>query len=264
MIDVAQRRAADAWFLDRGLPAVLRPGAWSGGYGRARRPRWRRSRCSWSIPPLVVPSPASTPSTSTATRPEPNGSSWRCSSWCCPLRRWSAGWCRESRTVRGRTIAATVAVAIAIAGGILGGPSPRVLVDLIFEAIVIAAILALTASGLGSILGWTAQMTLSTLPRRGSLLMRALPVLLLTILVFFNSPVWLMASTVSRAATVAGAAVPDRDRGGVRGLRSPSTGSGRSSTHRSRRRSESTGRHTVRDDARPAGDAALAAPSGST
>ncbi len=27
MIDVTQRRAADAWFLDHGLPAVLRPGA---------------------------------------------------------------------------------------------------------------------------------------------------------------------------------------------------------------------------------------------
>jgi hypothetical protein len=27
MIDATQRRAADAWFLDRGLPAVLRPGA---------------------------------------------------------------------------------------------------------------------------------------------------------------------------------------------------------------------------------------------
>ena len=27
MIDVAQRRAADTWFLDRGLPTVLRPGA---------------------------------------------------------------------------------------------------------------------------------------------------------------------------------------------------------------------------------------------
>ena len=27
MIEVTQRRAADAWFLERGLPAVLRPGA---------------------------------------------------------------------------------------------------------------------------------------------------------------------------------------------------------------------------------------------
>ena len=36
MIDVAQRRAADAWFLERGLPAVLRP-------GRLVRRLWPRS-----------------------------------------------------------------------------------------------------------------------------------------------------------------------------------------------------------------------------
>jgi len=73
-----------------------------------------------------------------------------------------------------------------------------VLADLIFEAIVIAAILALTASGAGSILGWAVQMTMSNLAAAGSLAVRALPVLLLTFLVFFNSPVWLMASTISR------------------------------------------------------------------
>jgi hypothetical protein len=67
-----------------------------------------------------------------------------------------------------------------------------------FEAIVVAVILALTASGAGSILGWTVQMTLSHLAAAGSLMMRALPVLLLTFLVFFNSPVWLMAATISR------------------------------------------------------------------
>jgi hypothetical protein len=101
-------------------------------------------------------------------------------------------------TVRARSAAATVAVAIAIAGGILGGPSPRVLVDLLIEAIVFAAILALTACGAGSIVGWAAQMTVSNLAAAGSLATRALPLLLLTILVFFNSPVWLMAATVSR------------------------------------------------------------------
>ena len=36
MIDVQQRRAADAWFLDHGLPAVLRP-------GRLVRRLWPRS-----------------------------------------------------------------------------------------------------------------------------------------------------------------------------------------------------------------------------
>jgi hypothetical protein len=41
-------------------------------------------------------------------------------------------------------------------------------------------------------------MTMSNLAAAGSLVVRALPVLLLTFLVFFNSPVWLMAATVSR------------------------------------------------------------------
>ena len=101
-------------------------------------------------------------------------------------------------TVRGRSVAATVAVSIAIAGGILGGPSPRVLVDLIIEGVVFAAILTLTACGAGSIMSWAAQMTMSNLAAAGSLLTRALPLLLLTFLVFFNSPVWLMAATISR------------------------------------------------------------------
>jgi hypothetical protein len=71
-------------------------------------------------------------------------------------------------------------------------------VDLVFEAVVVAAILTLTACGAGSILGWAAQMTMSNLAAVGSLATRALPMLLLTILVFFNSPVWLMVSTISR------------------------------------------------------------------
>lgn len=101
-------------------------------------------------------------------------------------------------TVRGRSVAATVAVTVAVAGGILGGPSPRVLVDLIVEGVVFAAILALTACGAGSILSWAGQMTMANLAEVGSLATRALPLFLLTFLVFFNSPVWLMAATVSR------------------------------------------------------------------
>jgi hypothetical protein len=101
-------------------------------------------------------------------------------------------------TVRGRSVAATIAVSVAIAGGVFGGPSPRVLVDLVVEGVVIAAILALTACGAGSILAWAVQMTTSNLAAAGSMVTRALPLLLLTILVFFNSPVWLMAATISR------------------------------------------------------------------
>jgi hypothetical protein len=71
-------------------------------------------------------------------------------------------------------------------------------VDLVVEAILIVAILALTACGAGSILGWALHMTTSNLAAAGAMLTRALPLLLLTILVFFNSPVWLMAATISR------------------------------------------------------------------
>lgn len=73
------------------------------------------------------------------------------------------------------------------------------LADLIFEAVVVATILAMTATGLGSILSWTARKTLSHLAAVGTLMIRALPVLLLTFLVFFNSPVWLMAASISRS-----------------------------------------------------------------
>lgn len=101
-------------------------------------------------------------------------------------------------TQRRRELAAAGSVAVAILGAVLGGPSPRVVTNLILVGIAVALILVLTASGIGSILGWAASMTVAHLAEAGSLLLRALPVLLLTILVFFNSPVWLMAATVSR------------------------------------------------------------------
>jgi hypothetical protein len=198
MIDVAQRRAADAWFLDHGLPAVLRPGA-------LVRRVWPRSApalaafavCMATSALVVLVSGKHTINI----EGQPTRTEWFVLAlivFVLPIA-GTVGWLvSRISTVRGRTIAATLAVAIAIAGGIIGGPSPRVLVDLIFEAIVIAIILALTASGAGSIMGWTAQMTLSHLAAAGSLMVRALPVLLLTFLVFFNSPVWLMAATISR------------------------------------------------------------------
>ena len=95
-------------------------------------------------------------------------------------------------------VASTVSVAIAVLGAVFGGPSSRILVNLLVVGIAVAVVLALTASGVGSILGWAVQMTASNLALMGSLIVRALPVVLLTVLVFFNSYVWLMAATVSR------------------------------------------------------------------
>jgi hypothetical protein len=199
MIDVTLRRAADAWFLDRGLPAVLRPGA-------LVRRLWPRSApvlAGFAVfmanSALVV---AVTGKHTIDIDGHPTRTEWFVLALLVLVLPIAVlvGWLvSRIPTVRGKSVAATVAMTIAIAGGILGGPSPRVLVDLLFEGIVVAAILVLTACGAGSILGWAAQMTMSNLAAVGSLMARALPLLLLTILVFFNSPVWLMAATVSRS-----------------------------------------------------------------
>ncbi len=110
------------------------------------------------------------------------------------------GW-RVSRIMsqRGRLLAAAGAVAVAVLGGVFGGPSPYLRNNLVLVASAIVIMLALTAGGVGSILGWAAHVTLAHLAAAGSLLLRALPVLLLTFLVFFNSPVWLMAAAISRS-----------------------------------------------------------------
>jgi hypothetical protein len=198
MIDVTQRRAADAWFLDRGLPAVLRPGA-------LVRRLWPRSAPALATFAVFMANSALVVAMTGKHTIDINGHPTRTEWFILALLvlvlpiAVLVGWLvSRISTVRGRSVAATIAVSVAIAGGILGGPSARVLVDLVFEAVVFAAILALTACGAGSILAWAVQMTMSNLAEAGSLATRALPLLLLTFLVFFNSPVWLMASTVSR------------------------------------------------------------------
>lgn len=198
MIDVAQRRAADHWFLSRGLPAVLRPGA------LARR-LWPRSAPALATFAVFMANSAAVVAITGKHTIDINGHPTRTEWFVLSLLvlvlpvAVLVGWLvSRISALRGRTLAATAAVSVAIAGGVLGGPSSHLLIDLLFEAIVIAAILALTACGAGSILGWAVQMTTSNLTAALSMLTRALPLLLLTILVFFNSPVWLMAASVSR------------------------------------------------------------------
>ena len=61
-----------------------------------------------------------------------------------------------------------------------------------------ALTLALTTSGVGSIIGWAIRLTLSQFAAAGALLIRALPVVLLSVLVFFNTYVWIMSATISQ------------------------------------------------------------------
>ncbi len=84
------------------------------------------------------------------------------------------------------------AVVAAVAGVIDGGAS-----SLPQTAIIIAVVFILTGCGVGSVVGWAMRMMVSHLATVGALAVRALPVVLLTALVFFNTYVWLMAATIS-------------------------------------------------------------------
>ena len=195
---VAQRRAADLWFLERGLPAVLRPGA-------LVRRLW--PRCAPALAAFAVCMANSilvvlvTGKHTVDINGEPTRTEWFVLGLLILVLPVAAtvGWLvSRIRSVRTRTVVSSVSVGVVLAAGFLGGPSPRILTNLVLEGIVIVAALALTACGVGSILGWGLRTAMANVASVGALFVRALPVVLLTVLVFFNTYVWSMASTISR------------------------------------------------------------------
>ncbi|BBY28996.1 integral membrane protein [Mycolicibacterium sediminis] len=114
--------------------------------------------------------------------------------FCLPLA-LLAGWMvarLESRRTRVAVAASAVAVAV-VASVIQGGPS-----HLLGVAIVVAIVVASTATGVGAVLGWAVRLTVAQAAAMGDLFLRSLPVVLLTVVVFFNTYVWLMAATISQ------------------------------------------------------------------
>lgn len=94
---------------------------------------------------------------------------------------------------RGQAAVATMAVAFAAASDVIeSGP-----IQLLRTAVVVGLVLLQTGCGVGSVLGWAVRMTLEHLATVGTLAVRALPIVLLTALVFFNTYVWLMAANIN-------------------------------------------------------------------
>ncbi len=152
--EVAQRRAADRWFLERGLPAVLRPGALVRRLWPRSAPALAAFAVSMAFSVLVV---LITGKHTIDIDGQPTRTEWFVLALLVLVLPVAAtvGWLvSRTHSVRARTLAAFVSVGVAIAGGILGGPSPRIVTNLVFEGIVIVGALALTACGVGSILGW--------------------------------------------------------------------------------------------------------------
>ncbi|MDV3130288.1 hypothetical protein M1247_35665 [Mycobacterium sp. 21AC1] len=193
------RIEAERWFLANGLPAVLRPGA-------LVRSVWTRSApalaaYAWvtlsSVLVVALTGKHTIDIDGTPTRTE-----WFVLAVLLLVLPVAAlvGWAiSRLQTPRAAGVAATMAVLVIVVSGFYGGTTTRDGVNLILELLVIAIILVCTATGIGSILSFAAQVTISNLAAVGGLFVRALPVVLLTVLVFFNTYVWVMASTLSRA-----------------------------------------------------------------
>jgi hypothetical protein len=185
--------AAESWFLQRGLPSVLT--------GRARWRRiWPRSApmlaayATLQACVLAVYSIVGGGDIEITGNPTP--SEWvvlAVVALVLPLMvlvGWLVSRLRSGRT---RTIASAVSVAVVgCEAMIITGPA-----QLLQEGVVIVAVLILTGCGVGSVVGWAMRMMLSHFATVGALAVRALPVVLLTALVFFNTYVWLMAATIS-------------------------------------------------------------------
>ncbi|WP_082122932.1 hypothetical protein [Mycobacterium nebraskense] len=185
--------AAESWFLERGLPSVL-----------TRRARWRRL---WprSAPMLaayatlqacILPVYLVTGGHDVEITGTPTTSEWvvlvivgvslplmALVGWL--VSRSRNGWARATVATASVLVVACVSVATADAAQL-----PQ-------QAAVVAVVLILTGFGVGSVVGWAVRMMLSHFAMVGALAVRALPVVLLTALVFFNTYVWLMAATIS-------------------------------------------------------------------
>lgn len=196
---VTQRRAAERWFLAQGLPAVLRPGA-------LLRHVWSRSAPALAGYAVITANSILVVAITGRHTIDINGNPTR-TEWFVlaalvllfPVAT-AVGWLvsRITAPLR-RVLVANASIAIMVIGAIYGGPSPRALANLVTSATIVLAIVVLTISGAGSILSWAAHATLSNLAQTAGMFVRALPVVLLTVLVFFNTYVWLMAAVVSRA-----------------------------------------------------------------
>ena len=104
------------------------------------------------------------------------------------------GWL-VSRSRSGRTRAAVASASALLVACVEVGTADAA--QLPQQAAVLAGVLILTGFGVGSVVGWAVRMMLSHFTMVGALAVRALPVVLLTALVFFNTYVWLMAATIS-------------------------------------------------------------------
>jgi hypothetical protein len=192
------RFAAEHWFLVRGLPTVVRRGALLRGV-------WSRSAPALAGYALFAANSILVVTLSGKHSIDINGRPTVTETFVLALVvlvlpvAFLVGFLVARISTRpGRIVASDLCLVVIVLGVFFGGPSAHDMVNLAVSGIVVAIIVVATASGIGSILGWAARDTMSNLALISGMFVRALPVVLLTFLVFFNTYVWLMAAIVSR------------------------------------------------------------------
>lgn len=190
----AARDAAESWFLERGLPAALTPRA---------RSRYLVSR---SAPALAA---YATVVVALAVVFVVTGSSeiyidgaptpaeqivLAVIALVVPLA-VLVGWAVSRLHSRRAQVAVSIA-AVLVARSLVSFRAA--FVHLLATVVVIAVVAALTVSGAGAVLGWAVRLTMTQVAAMGALFVGALPVMLLTVVVFFNTYARLLASTISR------------------------------------------------------------------
>jgi len=189
------RAEAENWFLQRGLPAVL-----------TTRGRWRRLFAR-SAPVLAayatiqacgIPILLIAGSNEVHIEGKPSTVEWvvlAIVAAALPLG-ILVGWLVPRLAHRRRAVAGIAAAIVAVLAGVINAAPSQRLSDAVLSAAVVAVVLILTGSGIAAVLMWAVRMMLSHLATVGALMVRSLPVVLLTALVFFNTYVWLMAVTI--------------------------------------------------------------------
>lgn len=194
----ADSYAADRWFLSRGLPAVVYRSA-------LLRRVWSRSAPALAAlaviaaNSIVIVAISGQHTVDIAGRPD-LAQSFVLGLLALALPAAALGGWLVSKidSPARRSAASTVALLVIGLAVLIGGPGQRPTVNLVVFGVAVGVILVLTATGVGSILGWVGELTLSNLAATAGMFVRALPVVLLTFLVFFNTYVWLMTSLISR------------------------------------------------------------------
>ncbi|MFM9032832.1 MAG: hypothetical protein ACKOQ4_00825 [Mycobacterium sp.] len=189
--------AAEHWFLSQGLPAVLPRDALLRGV-------WSRSApalaglAAMAVNSVIVVRLTGHQTVDINGRPSiSEGFALALLTIALPGAALT-GWLVSRLATRGRVVAGLLATVLVGVGILFGGPGPHVPARVMLWAGALGLILLLTASGAGAILGWSARATLTNLTLVAGMFVRALPVVLLTFLVFFNTYVWLMAAVISR------------------------------------------------------------------